>query len=52
MISQAALKRLRSLQQKKTRGELGRYLVQGRKVVAELLQSDHGETLTLVGQKL
>jgi TrmH family RNA methyltransferase len=39
MISQAALKRLRALQQKKFRQESGRYLVQGRKVVAELLQS-------------
>ena len=46
MISQAALKRLRALQQKKFRAESGRYLVQGRKVVAELLQSTHGiETL-------
>lgn len=41
MISQADLKRLRSLQQKKFRVESGRYLVQGRKVVAELLQSKH-----------
>jgi TrmH family RNA methyltransferase len=41
MISQAALKRLRALQQKKFRQESGRYLVQGRKVVAELLQSSH-----------
>ena len=39
MISQAELKRLRALQQKKFRGESGRFLVQGRKVVAELLQS-------------
>ncbi len=41
MISQAELKRLRALQQKKFRAESGRYLVQGRKVVAELLQSTH-----------
>ena len=40
MISQGVLKRLRSLQQKKFRQESGRYLVQGRKVVAELLQSN------------
>ncbi|MDB4996412.1 MAG: methyltransferase [Myxococcaceae bacterium] len=39
MISQAELKRLRALQQKKFRGESGRFLVQGRKVVVELLQS-------------
>jgi TrmH family RNA methyltransferase len=39
MISQAELKRLRALQQKKFRGETRRFLVQGRKVVAELLAS-------------
>ena len=37
MISQAELKRLRALQQKKFRGESRRFLVQGRKVVAEVL---------------
>jgi TrmH family RNA methyltransferase len=41
MISQAELKRLRALQQKKFRGESGRFLVQGRKVVVELLRSTH-----------
>ena len=41
MISQAELKRLRALQQKKFRAESGRYLVQGKKVVADLLQSTH-----------
>ena len=39
MISQAELKRVRALQQKKHREESGRVLVQGRKVVAELLGS-------------
>ena len=39
MISQAELKRLRALQQKKFRGESRRFLVQGRKVVAEVLAS-------------
>lgn len=39
MISQAELKRLRALQQKKFRAETKRFLVQGRKVVAELLGS-------------
>ncbi|MFO0640293.1 MAG: RNA methyltransferase [Polyangiaceae bacterium] len=39
MITQADLKRYRALQQKKFRGESRRYLVQGRKVVAELLES-------------
>ncbi len=38
-ISQAELKRLRALQQKKYRAEQRRFLVQGRKVVAELLAS-------------
>ncbi len=46
MISQGELKRLRALQQKKFRGESGRFLVQGRKVVAELLRSSfHTETI-------
>jgi len=36
-LSQAELKRLRALQQKKYRAEERRFLVQGRKVVAELL---------------
>jgi TrmH family RNA methyltransferase len=40
MISQAELKRLRSLQEKKFRAKSERYLVQGRKVVSELLDSD------------
>jgi RNA methyltransferase, TrmH family len=40
MISQAELKRLRSLQEKKFRAKSERYLVQGRKVVLELLDSD------------
>jgi RNA methyltransferase, TrmH family len=39
MLSQADLKRYRALQQKKFRGESQRYLVQGRKVVAEALRS-------------
>ena len=39
MISQAELKRVRALQQKKFRSETRRFLVQGRKVVAELLGS-------------
>ena len=39
MISQAELKRVRALQQKKFRTEGKRFLVQGRKVVAELLAS-------------
>lgn len=39
MISQADLKRVRALQQKKPRAEASRFLVQGRKVVAELLAS-------------
>jgi len=39
VISQADLKRFRALQQKKFRGESRRYLVQGRKVVAEVLES-------------
>lgn len=40
MISQAELKRLRALQQKKFRTESRRFLVQGRKVVAEVLASN------------
>jgi len=40
MLSQTDLKRLRQLSLKKFREENGRYLVQGRKVVTELLQSD------------
>lgn len=39
MIPQAELKRVRALQQKKHRAETQRFLVQGRKVVAELLGS-------------
>jgi RNA methyltransferase, TrmH family len=39
MTSQAELKRVRALQQKKVRLETRRFLVQGRKVVAELLAS-------------
>jgi TrmH family RNA methyltransferase len=39
MISQAELKRVRALQQKKYRAESNRFLVQGRKVVLELLTS-------------
>jgi TrmH family RNA methyltransferase len=39
MISQAELKRVRALQQKKYRAESKRFLVQGRKVVLELLTS-------------
>ena len=39
MISQAELKRVRALQQKKYRVESKRFLVQGKKVVAELLES-------------
>ena len=37
MLSQAEGKRVRALQQKKYRAETQRFLVQGRKVVAELL---------------
>lgn len=50
MVSQAELKRLRALQQKKTRGETGRYLVQGRKVVAELLRSAHRAETVLASE--
>jgi TrmH family RNA methyltransferase len=39
MISQADLKRARALQEKKQRSETKRFLVQGRKVVMELLES-------------
>jgi TrmH family RNA methyltransferase len=39
MLSAGDLKRLRALQQKKAREESGRFLVQGKKVVAELLAS-------------
>jgi TrmH family RNA methyltransferase len=39
VLSQARLKVLRSLQLKKARAETSRFLVQGKKVVAELLQS-------------
>lgn len=39
MVAQSELKRVRALQQKKHREERGRLLVQGRKVVAELLGS-------------
>jgi len=39
MISQADLKRARALQEKKQRSEHRRFLVQGRKVVVELLES-------------
>jgi TrmH family RNA methyltransferase len=39
VITQTELKRVRALQQKKFRAESGRFLVQGRKVVAELLAS-------------
>jgi len=39
MISQADLKRVRALQQKKVRVETRRFLAEGRKVVAELLAS-------------
>ncbi|MCC6649203.1 MAG: RNA methyltransferase [Polyangiaceae bacterium] len=38
-VSQAELKRVRALQQKKARAEASRFLVQGRKVTAELLAS-------------
>lgn len=40
MITQADLKRFRALQQKKFRSETRRYLVQGRKVVAEAIESN------------
>lgn len=39
MISQSELKRIRALHLKKVRDDEGRFLVQGRKVVAELLAS-------------
>jgi TrmH family RNA methyltransferase len=42
MITQAELKRVRALQQKKYRAETKRFLVQGRKVVKELLTSSLG----------
>jgi RNA methyltransferase, TrmH family len=42
MVSQAELKRVRALQQKKFRSETKRFLVQGRKVVEELLRSTWG----------
>ena len=46
MISQVELKRVRALQQKKYRSESQRFLVQGRKVVSELLASAlHTEAL-------
>jgi TrmH family RNA methyltransferase len=51
MISQAELKRLRALQQKKFRAETKRYLVQGRKVVSELLQSEHGVETILANEE-
>jgi len=51
MISQAELKRLRALQQKKFRAESGRFLVQGRKVVSELLASTHGVEIILATEE-
>lgn len=52
MISQAELKRLRALQQKKFRVETSRYLVQGRKVVVELLESEHRVEMILANEQM
>jgi TrmH family RNA methyltransferase len=50
MISQTELKRLRALSQKKYREETGRFLVQGRKVVSEALQSSYRIELILASE--
>jgi TrmH family RNA methyltransferase len=49
MISQAELKRVRALQEKKHRFEGRRFLVQGRKVVSELLGSSWRAEMILAG---
>ncbi len=51
MISQAELKRVRALQQKKFRAENKRFLVQGRKVVEELLGSTFQTEMVLATQE-
>jgi TrmH family RNA methyltransferase len=51
MISQADLKRIRALQQKKFRAETKRFLVQGRKVVEELLGSAWQAEMILASQE-
>ena len=51
MISQADLKRARGLQQKKFRSESKRFLVQGRKVVAELLASSWRAEMILASEE-
>ncbi len=51
MISQAELKRIRALQQKKFRAESKRFLVQGRKVVEELLGSSFQTEMILASQE-
>jgi TrmH family RNA methyltransferase len=50
MISQAELKRVRALQEKKHRFEGRRFLVQGRKVVAELLESSWRAEMILASE--
>src|ERR1051326_4571174 len=40
MLTKAEIQRLRSLREKKTREELGRFVVEGEKVVAELLAAN------------
>jgi TrmH family RNA methyltransferase len=51
MISQADLKRVRALQEKKHRFEGRRFLVQGRKVVAELLESSWRAEMILASEE-
>jgi TrmH family RNA methyltransferase len=51
MISQAELKRIRTLHDKKHRYENRRFLVQGRKVVAELLESSWPTEMILASQE-
>jgi TrmH family RNA methyltransferase len=51
MLSQAELKRIRALQQKKFRTETKRFLVQGRKVVEELLGSAWQTEMVLASQE-
>jgi TrmH family RNA methyltransferase len=51
MLSQADLKRARALQEKKHRYETRRFLVQGRKVVAELLASSFRTEMVLATEE-
>ncbi len=51
MLTQADLKRIRALQQKKFRAETKRFLVQGRKVVEELLGSAWQTEMILASQE-